>query len=54
MSKKDFELIAATIRGLRDEFVRGYVARAFVDRLRASNPAFDKARFLKACGVSDG
>jgi hypothetical protein len=54
MSRKDFELIAATIRSLRDDFVRAYVARAFAGQLRTTNPDFDKARFLKACGVADG
>ena len=63
MTKKDFELIAGTIRDLRladdtiepprqiSEVHRQFVARRFANDLRATNPLFDRARFLKACGV---
>ena len=59
MTRKDFELIARTIKGLptRDvepEDTRTTVARMFVKALVAhsGNANFDSARFLKACGVS--
>jgi hypothetical protein len=30
---------------------RTYIAEQFADRLRSSNPNFDRRRFLLACGV---
>jgi hypothetical protein len=55
MSTKDYRLIAATIKEIRDEFVRAYVARAFCKTLAAAHPpngyAFKPGVFMKACGV---
>ena len=56
MTRKDFELIASTIRNMPSHAAslrtaRESCARAFADALGATNPRFDKARFLKACGV---
>jgi hypothetical protein len=63
MTRKDFELIAQTIRDLRISTnlpgqdilsrieTRNAVAQAFADSLVQTNPRFDKAKFLKACGV---
>jgi hypothetical protein len=53
MTKKDYELIASTVRALADPFVRGVVARAFARTLPATNPRFNSLRFLEACGVKD-
>lgn len=60
MTKRDFELIADVILGehKRHKYADvavldavDNVAIEFADRLRRTNPAFDRARFLKACGV---
>lgn len=56
MSKKDFEMIA---RVLRDptlhlpEAKRRAVASRFADELRATNPRFDRSRFVAACMGED-
>lgn len=51
MTRKDFELIAATIRTLdrTSERVRVYIAVEFADNLASTNPHFDRARFIAAC-----
>ena len=50
MSRKDFELIAATIRQLPvDVYGPEQVAAAFADALKRTNPRFDRARFILAC-----
>jgi hypothetical protein len=56
MSKKDYELVADVIRGNLNGPdtpvpVRDILARAFADSFAASNPRFDRATFLRACGV---
>ncbi len=56
MSRKDFELIASIIRSMPTHAAslrtaRDSTARAFADGLRVSNPRFDSARFLRACGI---
>lgn len=68
MTRKDYELIARVVsqvepnvtvtRYCGDDVDRPHVtmrdrlAHAFADELAAENPRFDRARFLKACGVS--
>lgn len=67
MTKKDYQLIATTFRSeyemhksnagpvygqealkaLRD------IAGRFANQFALNNPNFDRARFLKACGVSE-
>ena len=54
MTKKDFELIAATIAYLPAGPARRETARLFADALATTNPRFDRARFLRACGVASG
>ena len=66
MTKKDFELIANTLRsedprtkhyfdmtdwekGAADEW--NTIVLAFANALQTTNPRFDRARFLAACGV---
>ena len=51
MTKRDYNLIAQTIRKqLRDNDVNA-LAWHLCERLAENNPMFDKPRFLKACGV---
>lgn len=50
MSKKDFELIAKTIRFLDVSLEnKQVVANEFCRALRATNPRFNKSRFYNAC-----
>lgn len=64
MTKKDYEAIARTVRGSLEAIsatelphtasVREAIKHTAVDLSRifaADNPRFDRARFLKACGV---
>jgi len=58
MTKKDFELIAAALLRARkfcetDNQRRGTerAALTLADALATTNPKFDRARFLAACGV---
>lgn len=57
MSRKDFELIAATIKRLQytdlNEKARKAVAIEFADALRGTNANFKRDRFLTACGVTE-
>ena len=67
MTRKDFELIANAIKATRAnherdaaagfqyqaDFMDGVNAATYTlaDALATTNPNFDRARFLKACGV---
>ena len=61
MTRRDFELIAGTLKDARwpaDKLgapthngAVDAVARDFAGRLRSTNPNFNRARFLTACGV---
>lgn len=62
MTKKDYELIAATIHDqikawdnpvFPQERVLGIeiLADALADRLELDNPKFDRQKFLTACGI---
>lgn len=49
MTKKDYELIAETIRGLEvSQLVRERIALQFGQALSGTNPLFDHGRFLDA------
>lgn len=48
MSRKDFVLIAAIVAKVGGD-ARERLAIEFADALTATNPRFDRARFLKAC-----
>lgn len=54
MTRKDFQLIADVLRNA-DEIIDAdameALASMFTARLTETNPAFDRARFLTACGV---
>ena len=55
MSKKDFELIARVLREHNHDHREGeytsptILAEYFADALAATNPRFDRARFVAAC-----
>jgi hypothetical protein len=58
MTKQDFELIADTIKQLstvtctfHGASCHRYLAERFADRLRQTNPRFNRQRFLSACGI---
>lgn len=57
MTRKDFELVAQTIKDLARGFqnppgmdMGKYTAFTFADAIQRENANFDRARFLKACG----
>lgn len=56
MTRKDFELIAKVLKGsenrIIDDLALEGLAETFADYLTDTNPNFDRARFLTACGVS--
>jgi len=57
MTKKDFQLIASTIKDFyfpdtcqqHGEHIKESFAESMADSLASTNPAFDKARFVSAC-----
>ena len=59
MTRKDYEIIAEVICNLMqdfnnsgsDEVSLSLVAGEMADALQGTNPRFDRARFLTACGV---
>lgn len=55
MTRKDFQLIADVLRNA-DEIIDAdameALASMFTARLVETNPNFDRARFLTACGVA--
>lgn len=59
MTRQDYELIARVIRDSLEHNACGQdqremcetVAHNFASRLATTNPRFDRARFLRACGV---
>ena len=59
MTKKDFELIAATIKeahgncSLHGQLGIAVVALHLAKALRTANPRFAEVRFVEACGVKD-
>lgn len=58
MTRKDFELIAATLKAQHGaittdterDLYRALV-RSFADNLRATNQQFNRDRFIRACGL---
>lgn len=55
MTKKDYELIASVIIRYKDSLYTKEqhmdIACDFADKLAEKNTKFDRAKFLKACGV---
>lgn len=57
MTKKDYELIAEVLKGLRADFgdspvALDVVASELASELQHTNERFNRARFLTACGVN--
>ena len=54
MTKKDFILIAATLKSLKPDADGNWnsTCRAFADMCASQNPRFDRQKFLDACGVA--
>lgn len=53
MTRKDFVLIAATVRRLQiSDECRTQAAREFALVLSAGNPRFEFERFMVACGAA--
>jgi hypothetical protein len=68
LTKKHFKLVASAIAATAPaqlatpsnqlwasgcDFARSYIARRLAAEFALENPAFDRARFLAACGVED-
>lgn len=51
MQHRHFVTIAAIIAAMPRDLLTRSVAEHFADNLRATNPRFDRKRFLVACGV---
>lgn len=52
MTRKDFQMLAETIAGASiDRSAREMLANDFAARLAQTNPRFNRARFISACGV---
>lgn len=51
MSRKDFNALARAISQITNMVDRGRVADLIADTCAASNPRFDRRRFLAACGL---
>lgn len=51
MSKKDFETIAESIRGMMDSTARLNAAVAVASACVKLNPRFDTQKFFEACNV---
>lgn len=49
MQHRHYAAIAAIIRDIEADVMRGVIADHFADGLRATNPKFDRARFIAAC-----
>jgi hypothetical protein len=55
MTRKDFQLIANAVKQITaNDYTqdRADKANLFADALATTNPQFDRARFLTACGVN--
>ena len=55
MTRKDFNLIAETLKGLDPVLspdVREVIANRFAKALATTNNGFDCRRFTKACGIN--
>ncbi len=49
MQHRHFATVAAIIAALPDDMLTRAVADHFADKLAATNPRFDRKRFLAAC-----
>jgi hypothetical protein len=60
MTRKDFEMISSTLKSLTRGRPDGWAQNGwretcltFSDALASTNPRFDRARFLAACGMEN-
>lgn len=53
MKVADYELVAETIRGLKNQGMRNGIALHFAERLHQNNQRFNKDKFLQACGFKE-
>lgn len=51
LEHRHFAEIARIIANTPAKMPRGWIARYFAEQLAGTNPRFDRARFLRACGV---
>lgn len=51
LEHRHFAFIAAVLADCKDLANQGTIARRFAEACQRSNPRFDRARFLSACGV---
>lgn len=54
MTRQHFALIAAVLApyvGEQEANIPASIAKDFADKLRTTNPNFNRERFLRACGV---
>lgn len=54
MQHRHFAVIAGIIAGMQGDWSKqahAHIAHRFANELASTNPRFDRARFLKACGV---
>lgn len=51
MSRKDFCALAAAMLLIADRDLRRMVAGELASHCKRSNPNFDRARFMEACGL---
>jgi hypothetical protein len=53
MTRKDYQVIAAAIKDVTvfSNPSLGTVVNFLVERLALDNPRFDRAKFIKACGL---
>jgi hypothetical protein len=54
MSRKHYIAVAERIRRIDTRPAREQIAHDMADIFAEDNPRFDRARFLEACGVTDG
>lgn len=53
LQRRHFKLIAETIADFGYPADQRRLAAHFANKLAATNPLFNRARFLRACGVED-
>jgi hypothetical protein len=51
MTRKHFKAMAAELLSIADLSARQVAATAFADIAKASNPRFDRTKFMKAAGL---
>lgn len=52
MTRKDYELIAGVLNRFQHDGGHAEICETMADDLATTNPLFNRARFLTACGVN--